>query len=48
MPRGRFLFTPTVESRRELLLGAAALEFAKVASPDGLPPSLARFERRVR
>ena len=23
MPRGRFLFTPTVESRRELLLGAA-------------------------
>ncbi len=48
MPRGRFLFTPTVESRRELLLGAVALEFAKVAASDGLPPSLARFERRVR
>ncbi len=48
MPRSRFLFTPTVESRRELLLGAVALEFAKVAASDGLPPSLARFERRVR
>jgi Alpha/beta hydrolase family len=48
LPRGRFLFTPTVESRRELLLGAVALEFAKVAAEDGLPGSLAGFERRVR
>jgi hypothetical protein len=48
LPRGRFLFAPTVESRRELLLGAVALEFAKVSAPDGMPASLARFERRVR
>jgi pimeloyl-ACP methyl ester carboxylesterase len=48
LPRGRFLFMPTVESRRELLLGAAALEFAKVFAADGVPPSLAGFERRVR
>lgn len=48
LPRGRFLYAPTVESRRELLFGAVALEFAKVASADGVPPSLAGFERRVR
>ena len=48
LPGGRFLFTPTVESRRELLLGAAALEFAKVSAAEGVPPSLAGFERRVR
>ena len=48
LPRGRFLFTPTVESRRELLFGALALEFARVPAADGLPPSLARFERKVR
>ena len=48
LPRGRFLFTPTVESRRELLLGAVALELAKVSAADGLPASLARFERPVR
>jgi pimeloyl-ACP methyl ester carboxylesterase len=47
LPRGRFLFTPTVESRRELLLGTVALEFAKVTAADGLPASLARFERPV-
>jgi hypothetical protein len=48
LPRGRFLYTPTIESRRELLFGAVALEFAKVAASDGLPRSLARFERRIR
>jgi pimeloyl-ACP methyl ester carboxylesterase len=48
LPRGRFLFMPTDESRRELLFGAAALELARVTRADGLPPSLARFERRVR
>jgi pimeloyl-ACP methyl ester carboxylesterase len=47
LPRGRFLFAPTVESRRELLLGAVALEFAKVSAVDGVPPSLAGFERRA-
>jgi pimeloyl-ACP methyl ester carboxylesterase len=47
LPRGRFLFTPTIESRRELLLGAAALEFAMVSAADGVPSSLAKFERRV-
>lgn len=48
LPRGRFLFAPTVESRRELIMGAVALEFAKVSAADGVPPSLAGFERRVR
>ncbi|MCX7031205.1 MAG: alpha/beta hydrolase [Spirochaetes bacterium] len=48
LPRGRFLHVPTVESRRELLFGAVALEFAKVSAADGVPPSLARFEKKVR
>jgi pimeloyl-ACP methyl ester carboxylesterase len=48
LPRGRFLFTPTIESRRELLFGAVALEFAKVTAADGVPVPLARFERRIR
>jgi pimeloyl-ACP methyl ester carboxylesterase len=48
LPRGRFLFAPTVESRRELLFGAVALEFAKVSAADGVPLSLARFEKKVR
>jgi hypothetical protein len=48
MPRGRFLFLPTDESRRELLFGAVALEFSRVGAADGLPESLARFERTVR
>lgn len=48
LPHGRFLFTPTVESRRELLLGTIALELAKVPAADGPPASLARFERSVR
>jgi pimeloyl-ACP methyl ester carboxylesterase len=48
LPRGRFLFAPTVESRRELIMGAITLEFAKVSAAEGVPPSLAGFERRVR
>jgi hypothetical protein len=48
LPRGRFLFAPTVESRRELIMGAVTLEFAKVSGADGVPPSLAGYERRVR
>jgi pimeloyl-ACP methyl ester carboxylesterase len=48
LPRGRFLYLPTDERNRELLFGAAALEFARVSAADGLPPTLARFERRIR
>lgn len=48
LPRGRFLFLPADECRRELLFGAAALEFARVRATDGLPASLTRFERTVR
>jgi len=48
LPRGRFLFLPTDESRRELLFGALALEFARARAADGLPASLTRFERPVR
>jgi hypothetical protein len=48
LPRGRFLFMPTDESRRERLFGSAALEFARVGGASGLPASLGRFERPVR
>lgn len=48
MPGGRFLFMPADENRREMLFGTAALEFARVRAAEGLPKSLARFERRVR
>lgn len=45
MPRGRFLYMGTGEENRERLFGTAALEFARVASRDGLPPALAPFEK---
>ncbi|HSV55990.1 MAG TPA: alpha/beta fold hydrolase [Magnetospirillaceae bacterium] len=48
LPAGRFLFLPVDESLRERLFGLAAMEFARVGASDGLPPSLAGFERRVR
>jgi hypothetical protein len=48
LPGGRFLFLPTDESLRERLFGAVALEFAKVSAAQGLPPSLAGFEKPVR
>ncbi len=48
MPRGRFLFMPTDERNRERLFGVAALEFARTTSAGGLPPTLARFEKRIR
>ena len=48
MPRGRFISMPTDERNRERLFGVAALELARVSAGDGLPPSLARFEKRVR
>jgi len=48
LPRGRFLFLPAGESLRERLFGAVALEFARVSAAQGLPPSLAGFEKPVR
>ena len=48
IPRGRFLFMPTDESNRERCIGAAALEFARVAAAQGVPRSLAEFEKRIR
>ncbi len=48
MPRGRFIFMPTDEANRERLFGVAGLEFAHVTARDGMPPKLARFERKIR
>ena len=48
LPGGRFLFMPADESLRERLFGAVALEFAKVSAAQGLPASLAGFEKPVR
>ena len=48
LPGGRFLFMPVEESRRERMFAAVALEFARQSASDGLPTSLAGFEKRVR
>jgi hypothetical protein len=48
MPRGRFIYMPTGEENRERLFGVAALEFARVSAEDGMPPTLARFEKMIR
>ena len=48
MPRGRFIHMPTEENNRERLFGVAALEFARVSETEGMPPSLMRFEKRIR
>ena len=48
LPRGRFLYMPTGEDTRERLFGTAALELARVGAADGLPASLARFEKNIR
>ncbi len=48
LPGGRFISMPTDESNRERLFGVAALEFARVSADDGLPRSLARFEKKIR
>ncbi len=48
MPHGRFLFMPAGESDREKLFGVAARELCRVGAAQGLPPSLARFERDIR
>lgn len=47
LPRGRFLYLQTDEENRERLLGVLSKEFAAVSAADGLPESLARFERDV-
>ncbi len=48
IPRGRFLFMPAEENRREMLFGTAAVELARVGAADGLPDTLTRYERCVR
>jgi len=48
MPGGRFIHMKTTEDKRERLMAAAALEFARVGQEDGVPPALARFERSLR
>ncbi|MCK5140910.1 MAG: hypothetical protein KAQ70_01845, partial [Candidatus Heimdallarchaeota archaeon] len=45
LPNGRFIYMKTDESRRERLMGLVSLEFCKVSKSDGIPPSLAEFER---
>jgi len=48
LPGGRFLFAPVDESHRERMFAAVALQFARQSAADGLPASLAGFEKRVR
>lgn len=45
LPNGRFIYMKTDESRRERLMGFVSLEFCKVNKKDGIPLSLAVFER---
>ncbi len=47
MPRGRFIYMPSSEDNRERLFGLAALELARRSAAEGLPESLARFERSL-
>ena len=48
LPGGRFLYVPVDEAHRERMFAAVALEFARRSSADGLPASLAGFEKKVR
>jgi hypothetical protein len=48
LPGGRFLFVPVDESHRERMFAAVALQFARLSATDGLPASLAAFEKQVR
>ena len=48
LPAGRFLRMPVDEAHRERMFAAVALEFARGRAGDGLPASLAEFERPVR
>ncbi|MHA1482376.1 MAG: alpha/beta fold hydrolase [Candidatus Heimdallarchaeaceae archaeon] len=47
LPNGRFIYMKTDESRRERLMGLVSLEFCKISKNDGIPPSLAEFERSL-
>jgi pimeloyl-ACP methyl ester carboxylesterase len=47
LPKGRFLYMSAGEHEREKLVGTAALELARVSAAQGLPPSLAWFEKRI-
>jgi pimeloyl-ACP methyl ester carboxylesterase len=48
LPGGRFLFVPVDESHRERMFAAVALQFAHQPAADGLPASLAGFEKKIR
>jgi hypothetical protein len=48
LPGGRFLFMPVEESLRERMFAAVALQFARQSAAEGLPASLAGFEKQVR
>ncbi len=48
LPGGRFLYMPVAESRRERMFAAVALEFARRSAAEGLPATLAGFEKKVR
>jgi hypothetical protein len=48
IPNGRFIYLETDESRRERLAGLIAREFTKVTSEDGIPKSLAPYEKDLR
>ncbi len=45
IPRGRYIYMETHESKRERLMGIVALEFAKVSRDAGIPGILAMFEK---
>jgi pimeloyl-ACP methyl ester carboxylesterase len=48
LPGGRFFYLPVDEAHRERMFAAVALEFARQRAADGLPASLAGFEKKVR
>lgn len=47
MPKGRFFYMGTDESNREYLMALIPLEFSKIKSSDGVPKSLADFEKKI-
>ena len=48
IPQGRFIYMKTNESLRERLQGLIVLEFSKVTKEEGLPESLAEFEKDLK
>lgn len=48
IPKGRYIYTPCEEDKRELMNGIIALKFAKVLKNDKIPKSLAQFEIKLR